>query len=166
MSGKKITLATQLFNATSVREATKGTHINEYILVFTVMTVLYLPLTFVSVGGISQGQRRNAVVIVPDVADENRDTQTLYGVALFDFEQPSQTMSFAVSTVVISVGTYIASAALLYGVRQRRYHGSLRKPIARAWSVTADTIKRAFTFMEDLLKRDHARQQDNESEQP
>ncbi|KAK7941393.1 uncharacterized protein PG986_013780 [Apiospora aurea] len=38
-----------LFNATSVRESTKGTHINECILVFTVMTVLYLPLGFLAV---------------------------------------------------------------------------------------------------------------------
>jgi len=50
------TNSSQLFNATSVREASKGTEIaeisvrqNQYIFVFTVVTVIYLPLGFVTV---------------------------------------------------------------------------------------------------------------------
>jgi len=48
--------ANQLFNATSVREASKSTDIaeisirqNQYIFIFTVATVFYLPLGFVTV---------------------------------------------------------------------------------------------------------------------
>jgi hypothetical protein len=40
---------TQLFNATQVREATRATRISQYIFVFTVMTIFYLPLSFVAV---------------------------------------------------------------------------------------------------------------------
>ena len=39
----------QLFNATSVSEARKSTQLNHYILVFTVATVFYLPLSFIAV---------------------------------------------------------------------------------------------------------------------
>jgi hypothetical protein len=39
----------QLFNAVSVRETVKGTKINQYLLVFTIVTILYLPPTFVAV---------------------------------------------------------------------------------------------------------------------
>lgn len=38
-----------MFNATSVNEAKKTTQLNHYILVFTVITIFYLPLSFVSV---------------------------------------------------------------------------------------------------------------------
>ncbi|KAK8073927.1 hypothetical protein PG994_004826 [Apiospora phragmitis] len=86
-----------LFNATSVREATKGTHINEYILVSTVMTIVYLPLGFVA---------------------------TLYGIDMFDFEMPGQTTTFAVTTALVSLATYLAIWGLLYGVRRRRKKGS------------------------------------------
>ncbi|EAW25667.1 uncharacterized protein NFIA_044860 [Aspergillus fischeri NRRL 181] len=37
-----------LFNATSLREASKSTNMNRYIMVFTIMTILYLPLSFVA----------------------------------------------------------------------------------------------------------------------
>jgi hypothetical protein len=39
----------KLFSASSVREATRSTLQNRYILVFTVATVIYLPLSFVTV---------------------------------------------------------------------------------------------------------------------
>ncbi|KAK0653044.1 hypothetical protein B0T16DRAFT_323103, partial [Cercophora newfieldiana] len=42
-------LQDSLFNATAVSEATKSTQLNHYILVFTAVTVIYLPLTFVTV---------------------------------------------------------------------------------------------------------------------
>ncbi|KAK8070798.1 hypothetical protein PG997_011001 [Apiospora hydei] len=95
-------------HATSVREATKGTNINEYILVFTVMTITYLPLGFVS---------------------------TLYGMDMFDFEIPGQTTSFAITTVVVSLATYLAAFGLLYGVRQRRKKGSFGELLSgpRGW---------------------------------
>ncbi|KAK7972719.1 hypothetical protein PG988_006853 [Apiospora saccharicola] len=95
----------QLFSATSVREATRGTNINEYILVFTVMTITYLPLGFVA---------------------------TLYGIDMFNFDMPGQTTSFAITTVVVSLGTYLAAWGLLYGVRQRRKKGGFGELLSRS----------------------------------
>ncbi|KAK8102940.1 hypothetical protein PG984_016086 [Apiospora sp. TS-2023a] len=103
-----------LFSATSVREATKGTSINEYILVFTVMTIVYLPLGFVA---------------------------ALYGIDMFDFEIPGQTKSFAITTAVVSSSTYLAAWVLLHEVRQRRKSGSYRKRLSGlmdlGWSIFA-----------------------------
>jgi hypothetical protein len=39
----------QIFTATAVSEATKSKQLNHYILVFTVVTIFYLPLSFVAV---------------------------------------------------------------------------------------------------------------------
>ncbi len=39
----------QLFTATAVSEATKSKQLNHYIIVFTVVTIFYLPLSFVAV---------------------------------------------------------------------------------------------------------------------
>ncbi|KAK4199323.1 hypothetical protein QBC40DRAFT_176707 [Triangularia verruculosa] len=38
-----------LFNAASIQEATRATQLNHYILVFTIITIFYLPLSFVTV---------------------------------------------------------------------------------------------------------------------
>ncbi|PVH71384.1 hypothetical protein DL98DRAFT_371537, partial [Cadophora sp. DSE1049] len=38
-----------LFNATAVREASRRSTLNHYILVFTVVTIVYLPLSFTAV---------------------------------------------------------------------------------------------------------------------
>ncbi|KEY71379.1 hypothetical protein S7711_11471 [Stachybotrys chartarum IBT 7711] len=46
--GEVSSLRDGLFNATSVSEATKSTQLNHYILVFTVVTIFYLPLSFVA----------------------------------------------------------------------------------------------------------------------
>jgi hypothetical protein len=43
------TITHQLFNANSLREASRSTTMNRYIIVFTVFTVLYLPLSFTTV---------------------------------------------------------------------------------------------------------------------
>ena len=45
----KLTAAVKLFNATSLREAARSTTMNRYVIVFTIMTVLYLPPGFTSV---------------------------------------------------------------------------------------------------------------------
>ncbi|KAK8040378.1 hypothetical protein PG991_000166 [Apiospora marii] len=97
-----------LFSATSVREATKSTSINEYILVFTVMT--------------------------------------LYGIDMFNFDIPGQTTSFAITTVLVSLATYLAAWGIMYGVRQRRKKGGLGELLSglRGWiGISADTAKRA-----------------------
>lgn len=41
-----LTTISQMFNATSVNEATRSTSLNHYILVFTIVTIFYLPLSF------------------------------------------------------------------------------------------------------------------------
>ncbi|KAK8050806.1 hypothetical protein PG994_012536 [Apiospora phragmitis] len=111
-----------LFNATSVRESTKGTYINEYILVFTVMTVLYLPLGFMA---------------------------TLYGLDLFDFKMPGQTKQFAMTTGIVAGPTYLAALGLLYGVRRRRKRGSYREIWAGIMQGTMTSLGRAlFQFKE------------------
>jgi hypothetical protein len=47
----------QLFNAQSVRESSRSTQINQYLLVFTIVTIIYLPPTFVSVCSIFRSQK-------------------------------------------------------------------------------------------------------------
>jgi hypothetical protein len=47
---QRLTFLKQLFNATSVREAQKSTAISQYLFMFTVITIFYLPLSFVAVG--------------------------------------------------------------------------------------------------------------------
>ena len=39
----------QIFNATSLREANRSTTMNRYVIIFTVVTVIFLPPTFTSV---------------------------------------------------------------------------------------------------------------------
>jgi hypothetical protein len=48
-SGRHWLTGLQLFTATAIREARQGTLLNRYVFVFTVVTVIYLPLTFVTV---------------------------------------------------------------------------------------------------------------------
>ncbi|KAF2802242.1 uncharacterized protein BDZ99DRAFT_401745 [Mytilinidion resinicola] len=73
----------RLFNATSVLETRKGTAINQYLFVFTVITIFYLPLSFVA---------------------------SIFGMHLFDSEDNHRTQaSFYISTVLISILTYILS---------------------------------------------------------
>jgi Mg2+ and Co2+ transporter CorA len=43
------THGTQLFNASSLLEAHKSTSMNRYIIIFTTLTIFYLPLGFITV---------------------------------------------------------------------------------------------------------------------
>jgi len=45
-----LVVTSQLFNATSLREATKGIELNRAVYVFTVITVIYTPISFLAVG--------------------------------------------------------------------------------------------------------------------
>ncbi|KAK9420140.1 hypothetical protein SUNI508_06668 [Seiridium unicorne] len=83
-----------LFSAQSVREATKSKEINQYLLVFTVATILYLPPTFVT---------------------------TFYGMNLFDDGmEPSETKKgFWIFLAVVSLLTYILAFLGLTGIRRR-----------------------------------------------
>ncbi|KAI1455106.1 hypothetical protein F4805DRAFT_460040 [Annulohypoxylon moriforme] len=86
-----------LFNATSVGEATKSGELSRYIYIFTIATIFYLPITFVC---------------------------TFYGMHMFDSgDDWTNKMSFAISIVTISIGTYVA----LFGfwLNDKRRHGGL-----------------------------------------
>ncbi|KAJ5293849.1 hypothetical protein N7508_008670 [Penicillium antarcticum] len=98
-----------LFNATSVREASKGTSLaemsgrqNQYILVFTIATVFYLPMSFVT---------------------------SFYGMHLFDQgDDPSASKApFIATFVVLSLATYILAASGLWFVKGRAEHKSTRR---------------------------------------
>lgn len=51
----------QLFNATSLRESSQSTTMNRYVIVFTIMTVLYLPPSFIAVSHI-QGRSTRRIL--------------------------------------------------------------------------------------------------------
>ncbi|KAK4194015.1 hypothetical protein QBC40DRAFT_155260, partial [Triangularia verruculosa] len=82
-----------LFNAQSVREAVRGTQINTFLLVFTVVTIIYLPPTFVA---------------------------TFYGVDLFNDEENKTAAQKQFWTVLAAVsgGTYLVAIIVLSSVQQ------------------------------------------------
>ncbi|KAM7196177.1 hypothetical protein V8F33_006289 [Rhypophila sp. PSN 637] len=81
-----------LFNATSINEAVKSTQLNHYILAFTVVTIFYLPLSFIA---------------------------TLFALDFFDLkEDPRQTRWFIATTVSVAIGTYVASWLLVWVVQE------------------------------------------------
>ncbi|CAI6340025.1 unnamed protein product [Periconia digitata] len=85
----------QLFSALSVKEAIKSTDINHYLLIFTVVTILYLPPAFVA---------------------------TFYGMHLFDTGDEIGSTQRQFWTVFASVSgvTYLIAVVALLGVDQRR----------------------------------------------
>ncbi|KAM7212717.1 hypothetical protein V8F06_011917 [Rhypophila decipiens] len=81
-----------LFNATSINEAAKSTQLNHYILAFTVVTIFYLPLSFIA---------------------------TLFALDFFDLkEDPRQTKWFIATTVSVAIGTYVACWLLVWIVQE------------------------------------------------
>ncbi|KAI1418563.1 hypothetical protein F5Y13DRAFT_2710 [Hypoxylon sp. FL1857] len=83
-----------LFSATSVREASRATVLNQYILVFTIVTIFYLPLNYVS---------------------------SLFGMDIFPYSNIGQSQSsFVITTVMIAFGTWAVSAVVLWLVHDDR----------------------------------------------
>ncbi|KAL2021837.1 hypothetical protein VTK56DRAFT_6611 [Thermocarpiscus australiensis] len=77
-----------LFNATSLLEASRSTTMNRYIIVFTIMTVLYLPPTFIL---------------------------ALFDGPLFQYEDQAEIVEqFKISTVIACVTTYVLAFALIW----------------------------------------------------
>ncbi|KAI0430427.1 hypothetical protein F5Y09DRAFT_341723 [Xylaria sp. FL1042] len=79
-----------LFSATSLREANRSATMNHYVIIFTVVTVLFLPPTF---------------------------TPTVFALDFFKKSDPRQTAwEFKVTTVVISLVTYITAGLCVIAV--------------------------------------------------
>ncbi|KAI2639119.1 hypothetical protein GGS26DRAFT_376989 [Hypomontagnella submonticulosa] len=77
-----------LFSATSVREASRATAMNQYILVFTFVTIFYLPLSYAS---------------------------SLFSMDLFTYDSTeSSQSSFLISTVTIALVTWAVAAVVLW----------------------------------------------------
>ncbi|KAM7213927.1 hypothetical protein V8F06_010685 [Rhypophila decipiens] len=77
-----------LFNATSLLEASKSTTMNRYIIVFTIVTVLYLPPSFVA---------------------------TVFGTDLFNSDDTDGTITkFKFTTVAVSLSTYLVAFFLVW----------------------------------------------------
>ncbi|KAK3332624.1 hypothetical protein B0T19DRAFT_108016 [Cercophora scortea] len=83
-----------LFNAQSVKETTKGTQMNQYLMVFTIATILYLPPSFIS---------------------------TFYGMDLYvdDDNLPQTRTIFWTAFSVVSAATYLLAFLGIAGVRRR-----------------------------------------------
>ncbi|KAL5314955.1 hypothetical protein ACEPPN_017605 [Leptodophora sp. 'Broadleaf-Isolate-01'] len=103
-----------LFNATSVREASRGLEINQYLFVFTIMTVIYLPLSFVT---------------------------SIFGMHLFDTTDSGVVAArpkFYVTLVVLSVATYIAAGLAFWLVRNNKKKGSGERAMPKMKKVNHD----------------------------
>ncbi|KAK1752624.1 hypothetical protein QBC47DRAFT_327941 [Echria macrotheca] len=93
-----------LFNATSVNEAAKSADLNHYILVFTVVTIFYLPLSFIT---------------------------ALFALGLFDWQDPKQVTTFAVTLSLVAGGTYAFAWLLIWAVGDPTWRKVLTKPFVR-----------------------------------
>ncbi|KAG7286531.1 hypothetical protein NEMBOFW57_008842 [Staphylotrichum longicolle] len=88
-----------LFTATAVSEATKSKQLNHYILVFTVVTIFYLPLSFVA---------------------------ALYALDLFSWDDPNQKVSFVVTLILVAGTTYGFAGYLVWFVRKPKRRQRLK----------------------------------------
>ncbi|KAI1389684.1 uncharacterized protein F4822DRAFT_399282 [Hypoxylon trugodes] len=104
-----------LFSATSVREASRATVLNQYILVFTIVTIFYLPLSYVS---------------------------SLFSMDAFAYDDVSRGQSaFLISTIMIAFITWAVSAIVLWIVHDDSRVAKLKelsarlklKPIGSLW---------------------------------
>ncbi|ETS87834.1 hypothetical protein PFICI_01662 [Pestalotiopsis fici W106-1] len=102
------TLRDGLFNSTSVREATRSTQMNRYVIVFTIVTVLYTPPSFVS---------------------------TLLATPYFtkrDPEELKQAIAIATGTTIVAVLVFLALANSFNNIFEGADH-QLQRKIRVAW---------------------------------
>jgi hypothetical protein len=114
----------KLFNATAVREASKSTDLadistrqNQYLFVFTLLTVIYLPLSFVVVR--YRHIRLHVYVLT--------FCQSVFGMHLFDSADPgirAARPKFYVTITVLPLATYVTAALGYWLVRRRKERGS------------------------------------------
>ncbi|KAI0815974.1 hypothetical protein GGR55DRAFT_675583 [Xylaria sp. FL0064] len=88
-----------LFSATSLRESNRSATMNRYVIIFTVVTVLFLPPTF---------------------------TSTVFALDFFKKDDARQTTwEFKVTTVVISLATYITAGLCVLAVNWKHIKARL-----------------------------------------
>ncbi|KXX77813.1 hypothetical protein MMYC01_205953 [Madurella mycetomatis] len=105
-----------LFNATSLREASMATTMNRYVIVFTIMTVLYLPPSF---------------------------TASLFGTPLFEAEEQAETVNrFKISTIIVCVITYVLSFLLIWLADRWDIAGAVYREMRSAWRESWARYKR------------------------
>ncbi|KAL4863707.1 hypothetical protein BDV12DRAFT_177218 [Aspergillus spectabilis] len=81
-----------LINITSVVESTKSSTMNRYILIFTVATIIYLPMSFVT---------------------------SVFGMHLFDYSRLEETQhAFYITMVLASALTYLGATLAVFGIHQ------------------------------------------------
>ncbi|KAK3381920.1 hypothetical protein B0H63DRAFT_476879 [Podospora didyma] len=96
-----------LFNAQSVREAIKGTQINQYLLVFTIVTIIYLPPTFVA---------------------------TFYGMHLFDADDSTENQRrFFIVFGAVSGLTYLLALVGLSGINRSEKLKEVASKLKEFW---------------------------------
>ncbi|KAK0619118.1 hypothetical protein B0T14DRAFT_431992 [Immersiella caudata] len=107
-----------LFNATSLREASRSTTMNRYVIVFTIVTVLYLPPSLIA---------------------------SVFGTELFTTEDTAETIGrFKTSTVVVSMTTYAFALFLIWLADRLEYPRIMLRKM-KAWS--APLIRRTVEFL-------------------
>ncbi|VBB76494.1 Putative protein of unknown function [Podospora comata] len=105
-----------LFNATSLREASRATTMNRYVIVFTIMTVLYLPPSF---------------------------TSALFGTPLFEAESQEETVErFKTSTIIVCVITYVLAISLIWLADKWDIAGVVYHDLRTLWRGTTDRLRR------------------------
>ncbi|KAK0654835.1 hypothetical protein B0T16DRAFT_317196 [Cercophora newfieldiana] len=117
-----------LFNATSLREASRSTTMNRYVIVFTVMTVLYLPPSLVA---------------------------SVFGTELFTTDDNGETVTrFKVATVVTSISTYALGVFLIWIADRLDLPGILWERVTDWWQRTFNRATKWYgrsNWREDIL---------------
>lgn len=135
-----------------MREASRSTEIaeisvqqNQYLFVFTIMTVIYLPLGFVTVSSaflslpppVAHGSIQRILFArqlsksarFPSQCKTNT-LQSIFGMHLFDTDESSVVAArpkFYITLVVLSISTYVTAGLAYWLVRSRKKDGSDRR---------------------------------------
>ncbi|KAM7206039.1 hypothetical protein V8F33_000869 [Rhypophila sp. PSN 637] len=127
-SGEIKSLRDGLFNATSLLEASKSTTMNRYIIVFTIVTVLYLPPSFVA---------------------------TVFGTDLFNSDDTDGTITkFKFTTVAFSLLTYIVAFFLMWLADRMNTVCRLCTYIRRKWHRLASRFRMSPSDVEPVGDKD------------
>ncbi|KAK1830202.1 hypothetical protein QBC39DRAFT_354430 [Podospora conica] len=93
-----------LFSATSINEAARSTQLSNYILVFTIVTIFYLPLSFVA---------------------------ALFALDAFKWENASTKVGFIATTIMVAGATYAMAGFLMWAVKTPEWKDRLKDFLLR-----------------------------------